>query len=81
MSLCVRAAPGHRHRRARNTGATAVHDLCAELETMARNGELSRAAGNLADLEREYVRVEQARDEAADSAGGPKPGRDSFTPS
>jgi two-component system sensor histidine kinase/response regulator len=43
-----------------NIGATAVHDLCAALESMGRQGNLSGAAGTLAALEREYGRVEQA---------------------
>ena len=42
-----------------NIGAVMVRDLCTELETMARAGETSRAAATVAELEREYVRVEQ----------------------
>ena len=48
-----------------NIGATVVHDLCAELETMGRRGDLSGVPGKLADLEREYGRVEQALRELA----------------
>jgi CheY-like chemotaxis protein/HPt (histidine-containing phosphotransfer) domain-containing protein len=43
-----------------NIGATAVHDLCAELESMGRQGNLAGADATLAALEREYGRVEQA---------------------
>jgi two-component system, sensor histidine kinase and response regulator len=48
-----------------NIGATAVAELCGELETMGRRGELSGAAGRLAELEREYAKVEQALREIA----------------
>ncbi|HYC91084.1 MAG TPA: response regulator [Thermoanaerobaculia bacterium] len=43
-----------------NIGATAVSALCGELERMGREESLSDAARTLADLEREYARVEQA---------------------
>jgi signal transduction histidine kinase/DNA-binding response OmpR family regulator len=43
-----------------NIGAMIVHDLCAELEIMGRHGNLAGVADKLADLEREYARVEQA---------------------
>jgi two-component system sensor histidine kinase/response regulator len=43
-----------------NIGAMAVHDLCAELETMGRHGNLSGVAEKMAALEREYARAEQA---------------------
>jgi len=43
-----------------NIGATRVHDLCAEIETMGRKGSLSGLAGKVTALESEYERVEQA---------------------
>ena len=43
-----------------NIGATRVHDLCADLEAMGREGDLARAAETVAELEREAARVEQA---------------------
>ncbi|HUR82768.1 MAG TPA: response regulator [Thermoanaerobaculia bacterium] len=48
-----------------NIGAVAVHDLCAELESMGRHGNLADVEEKLAELEREYVRVEQALREIA----------------
>ena len=43
-----------------NLGATAVHDLCAELEAMGKEGRLEGVQEKVAQLEREYGRVEGA---------------------
>jgi two-component system sensor histidine kinase/response regulator len=43
-----------------NIGATRVHDLCAEIEIMGRQGALDGVTGKVAELEGEYERVEQA---------------------
>jgi two-component system, sensor histidine kinase and response regulator len=43
-----------------NLGATAVHDLCAELEAMGKEGRMEGVAEKVAQLEREYGRVEGA---------------------
>ncbi|HEX6086514.1 MAG TPA: response regulator, partial [Thermoanaerobaculia bacterium] len=43
-----------------NIGATALAGLCGALEAMGRGGNVSDAARTLAELEREYDKVEQA---------------------
>ena len=41
-----------------NIGASAVRDLCGELESLGRNGTMNHAAAKMQQLEREYARVE-----------------------
>jgi len=43
-----------------NLGATAVSALCAELEARGKEGNMTDAPGKVAELEREYAKVEAA---------------------
>jgi two-component system sensor histidine kinase/response regulator len=63
-----------------NLGATALHDLCAELEAMGKGGRVDEAPARLEQLDREFVRVEEALRAVSAEPQPPPPIRDAAAP-